>query len=178
MHRLFIAFRPPPAIIILLMDMMEGVPAARLQSETQIHLTLRYIGEVNRPVAEDIALALANFSFAAFPISLSGVGSFDRKHQSRPLWAGLAPTAPLVDLHRKLDRVLMGVGLPPEGRAYEPHITLARFGRDKASTSPWLIEHGGLASAPFLLDHVALYESHLTQGGASYEEMTRVEART
>ena len=58
MHRLFVALRPPPAIRARLLAAMGGVPGARWQDDDQLHLTLRFIGEVDRPVAEDIAAAL------------------------------------------------------------------------------------------------------------------------
>ena len=58
MVRLFVALRPPPAIRDMLADAMDGVPQARWQDDEQLHLTLRFIGEVDRPVAEDIAAAL------------------------------------------------------------------------------------------------------------------------
>ena len=54
MHRLFVALRPPPAVRAALAATMDGVPRARWQDDEQIHLTIRYIGEVDRRVAEDV----------------------------------------------------------------------------------------------------------------------------
>src|SRR3546814_10503522 len=59
MHRLFVAIRPPAAIRKALLSIMGGVEGARWQSDDQLHLTLRFIGEVDRHRADDIAAALA-----------------------------------------------------------------------------------------------------------------------
>jgi RNA 2',3'-cyclic 3'-phosphodiesterase len=177
MHRLFVAFCPPPAICDKLLSLMENVPGARWQSFEQLHLTLRYVGDVDRHGAEDVALALQNLSFSELPLNLSGVGSFEHKDQSRPIWAGIGPVAPLHDLHKKIDHALVRAGFPPEGRAYIPHITLARFGREKADVALWLLANTNLASETFMLDHIALFESHIGRDGARYEEVMRVNAR-
>ena len=79
MVRLFVALRPPPAIRDMLADAMDGVPQARWQGDDQLHLTLRFIGEVDRPVAEDIVAALGQVHAPAPTVRISGVGIFDRK---------------------------------------------------------------------------------------------------
>ena len=176
MHRLFVAFRPRPVICEGLLRLMEGVPGARWQSEDLLHVTLRYIGDVDQHRAEDVALAVQGLRFSPVELWLSGVGSFDHKDQSRPIWAGVAPATPLANLHKKVDHALVRSGLPPEGRAYIPHVTLARFGKEKADVAPWLNAHAEFRSDPFILDHLALFESHISRDGPRYEEVMRVDA--
>ncbi|MEH3038439.1 MAG: RNA 2',3'-cyclic phosphodiesterase, partial [Sphingomonas paucimobilis] len=120
MHRLFVALRPSPAMRRKLLDIMDGVDGARWQDEEQLHVTLRYIGEVERPVAEDIAIALQAVHAPAFDLALSGVGRFDTGSRGRALWAGVTPQDAVAALHRKVDHALVRVGLPPEGRAFLP----------------------------------------------------------
>ena len=91
MVRLFVALRPPPAIRDRLSDAMDGVPGVRWQDDEQLHLTLRFIGEVDRPVAEDIAAALGQVHAPVPVVRLSGVGTFDRKGRVDTLWAGVSP---------------------------------------------------------------------------------------
>lgn len=176
MIRLFVALRPPPAIRSILLDIMEGVAAARWQDDEHLHVTLRFIGEVERPVAEDIAAALEQVHAPAPVVSLSGVGRFDRKGRTDTLWAGLAPHDALAALHRKVDQACVRAGLAPEHRAYLPHVTLARLPRS-AGFGPeidrWTADHAGLASAPFPLTHLTLYQSHLGRHGATYEPVAR-----
>ncbi|MBB5711908.1 RNA 2',3'-cyclic phosphodiesterase [Sphingomonas xinjiangensis] len=177
MHRLFVALRPPPAIRALLLDLMGGVPGARWQSDEQLHVTLRFIGAVERPVAEDIATALASLHAALLEVSLSGVGQFDTRGRAHTLWAGLTPHGALADLHRKVDQALVRCGVPPERRAYRPHITLARMKPGAALTDDFLRTHAALSSAPFALDHLILFESHLGRDAASYEAVERYPLR-
>jgi len=171
MPRLFIAFRPPAPVRDALIAMQDGVEGARWQDDDQLHLTLRYIGDVDGRTANDIAELLETVSARRFEIALCGVGSFDRKGRTDTLWAGVTPHEPLAALHRKLDNFLVRLGLQPEGRAYKPHITLAR-GR-MGLLDGFLARHGGLTSEPFAVDHFALYESITGGEGSVYIEAAR-----
>ena len=176
MHRLFVALRPPSAIRVLLAAVQGGVPHARWQNDDQLHLTVRYVGEVERPVAEDVALALGQIHATAPTIALSGVGAFDRQGRVDALWAAVTPHDALTHLHRKVDQALVRLGLEPERRAYLPHITLARLPRSAAAgpaTDRWRADHAALTSEPFTLDALILYESHLGGNGASYQAIAR-----
>ena len=176
MVRLFVALRPPSAIRQSLLDIMEGVPSARWQDDEQLHVTLRFIGEVERPVAEDIAVALSQVVAPAPRVSLSGVGRFEKRGRTDTLWVGVTPHDALAALHRKVDQACVRAGLPPEHRAYLPHITVARLARSAGvgfAVEEWLATHSGLASAPFPLPHLVLYQSHLGRDGATYEPVAR-----
>lgn len=173
MHRLFVGYRPPSAIRAQLLASMGGVPGARWQSDDQLHLTLRFIGEIDRHVAEDVALALAGIRHSAIETALDGFGRFGSRGRTHALWAGLRPHAPLAELHRKIDQALVRCGLDPERRAYLPHITLARLNAPDTAAERFVESHSGLASAPFILDHFLLFESHLGREGARYDAVER-----
>ena len=168
MHRLFVAIRPPEDVCNLLLDTMEGVEGLRWQEDEQLHLTLRFVGEVERPLAEDLAAALGTLRFDPFELRIAGVGRFDHR-QRGTLWAGVEPRAPLAALAAKVERICVGVGLPPERRAFHPHITLARWGRGaNGALDRFIAAHAALRSDPFPVDTATLYESQLGRGGASY----------
>jgi RNA 2',3'-cyclic 3'-phosphodiesterase len=169
MHRLFVGLRPPPVVRTALLELSGGVPGARWQSDDQLHITLRFIGEVDRPVAEDVALALAGIHAPPLEIAIAGVGQFDRRGRIHTLWAGLAPREGLAALHRKVDQALVRCGLEREHRAYLPHITLARMNAPAGATAAFLAQHAALASPPFQLDQFCLFESHLGHEAARYE---------
>lgn len=169
MHRLFVAFRPPALIRNQLIGLMGGVAGARWQDDAQLHLTLRYIGPVERQIAEDVAIALSAVRAQPFEIALSGMGCFEHKGRIEAIWAGVSPRDPLAALHRKVDQALVRAGLETEHRAYSPHITLARFGRVHDGLEGFLADNAALTSQPFSVDGFALYESHLGKGGAHYE---------
>lgn len=169
MHRLFVAIRPPAAMRrACLAAMDDGPPGWAWQDEEQLHLTLRYIGEVERPLAEDVAAALGTVRSPAIEHTLAGVGWFDQGRRGA-LFARVAPAAPLAALHVKIDRSLVRAGLEPERRAFLPHITLAR--RRSAAVDPagWLERNAALASGSEPVTSMILFESHLGRHGSSYE---------
>lgn len=176
MLRLFVALRPPPSIREALFALMDGVPHARWQEDEQLHLTVRFVGEIERPQAEDLAAALGQVAAAAPTVALAGVGAFDKRGRTDALWASVAPVEPLAALHAKVERACARAGLPPERRAYRPHITLARLPRSAGfgpEVAHWQARHAALASEPFTLPHLVLYRSYLGHEGASYEPVER-----
>jgi 2'-5' RNA ligase len=172
MHRLFVAIRPPESVRELLFDVMEGMPDMRWQNDNQLHLTLRFIGEVERPVADDVATALQHIRFDRFQIALNGVGKFE-KHRNGALWAGVNPKDQLKALNAKVERACQSAGLEPERRAFHPHITLARWKGRAHRLDAYLERHGGLTSDPWEASEFILYESHLAREGAHYEAIER-----
>jgi len=169
MIRLFVAIRPPAPIRAQLLTLMGGVRGARWQSDDQLHLPLRFIGEVDRHQAEDIDAALGAVRHPRFALSLSALGAFDRRGEPTALWAGVAPVEPLKALHKKVDQAIARTGLEPERRAYAPHITLARLRRDGGPVQSFLEGSGAVSSPPFAVEEFLLYESRLTPEGAVYE---------
>ena len=174
--RLFVALRPPPGVREQLFDLTDGVAHARWQDDEQLHLTLRFIGEVDPHTADDLAACLGQIHAPTPSVRLAGVGRFEHRGRTDTLWAGVAPHDALAQLHRKVDAACVRAGLPPERRAYLPHITLARLPRS-GGTAPeierWLANGAGLSSPPFALPHLVLYQSHLARDGATYEPVMR-----
>jgi 2'-5' RNA ligase len=168
MYRLFVAIRPPEAVRRLLVGVMGGVSGARWQSDDQLHLTLRFIGEVDRHQAGDVVAALGAVHYPPFEIALNGIGTFDRRGRPVTIWAGVAPQAPVQALHRKVDQALARIGLEPDPRAFLPHITMARLKPGSGTVRNLIEDHGGLASPLFRVEAFSLFESRLTPEGAVY----------
>ena len=167
MPRLFVALRPPATIRRALLATMHGVPDARWQDDDQLHLTIRFLGDLDRHQAEDAAAALGRVRGDAVTARIAGVGQFDNA-----LWAGLAPRTPLATLHAQVEGALRQAGLEPDRRAYLPHITLARLPRRTVpdpARDGWLAEHTALASPDFTMERLILFESTLGSEGARYE---------
>lgn len=173
MHRLFVAIRPPRAIRERLLAAAGGVHNARWQSDEQLHLTLRFIGDVDRHQGEDVAAALVSVHAPPFELSLDGAGHFGEGTRAGSLWIGVTPHAPLVALHKKIDGALVRAGLPPEGRAYLPHITIARLSRTAGPADAFLQTASAARSDPFTIDSFCLFESSLGTGGAIYDAVQR-----
>jgi 2'-5' RNA ligase len=173
MHRLFVAVRPPEPVRDLLIDAMDDTADFRWQDDEQLHITLRFVGEVDRPLAEDLAAALGRIHAQPFTIRVSGVRRFEQR-SSGVLWAGVEPKEPLAALAAKVERVCQEVGLEPERRAFHPHITLARWkGRRTREIAAFLDRTRGLASEPFEVSEFILFESHLSRHGAHYETVAK-----
>ena len=172
-HRLFVALRPPRPVRDILIAAMHGISGARWQNDEQLHLTLRFIGEVDRHQAEDIAAALGALHTPAIAARISGVDLFERQGRPHMIWAGVEPHEPIAALHRKVDQLLSRVGVTPETRAFVPHVTLARLNRGSGPVAPFLALNNDLASPAFEFGHVALYESELAHGGSHYHPVAR-----
>ena len=171
MHRLFVAIRPPQHILDLLIDAMDDSADFRWQDEEQLHLTLRFIGEVERPIANDIADALSRIRAEPFQLRICGVGRFEQR-TSGALWAGVEPKAPVAALAAKVERMCQQVGLEAERRAFHPHVTLARWkGRRTREVLDYLGRKRALSSEPFDVASLTLFESRLSRHGAHYEEV-------
>lgn len=169
MHRLFVAIRPPEKIRDLLVDAMDEGPGLRWVPDENLHLTLRFVGEVERPLANDLADALAMLRFEPFELRLSGIGKFEQKNGGA-LWAGLDPRERLAALAAKIERACQSVGLEPERRTFHPHITLARWKRgDAGPVEAFIRRNSDLSSEPFAVDSFTLFESKLSRHGAHYE---------
>lgn len=158
----------PDAIADPLLDLMDGSERLRWTPAEQLHLTLRFIGEVDGDTAEDVAAALSTLRFAPFELHLKGVGQFHHK-RSGALWAGITPREPVEALASRIDRAVISAGEPTETRAFVPHVTLARWSGPAPDLQPWLTRHGTLSSAPWTVRGFTLFESHLGRHGAYHE---------
>lgn len=166
--RLFAALALPDAVAQSLLAMQAGVPGARWQKREQLHLTLRFIGEVDGREAAAIDDALAAISAPGFTLELKGVGSFGGKIP-RDLWAGVKANEALDHLQRKIESALQRIGLEPERRKFTPHVTLARLkATPRGAVMDFITDHALYGSAPFAVDSFALYSSKLTSDGSIY----------
>lgn len=169
MHRLFVALRLPPAIRgACLAAMDDGPPGWAWQDDEQLHITLRYIGEVDRRLADDVDAALGTVRAPAIDLALNGVGWFDHGPRGA-LFARVAPVEPLAALHKKIDRALIRAGVEPERRAFLPHITLARRRPGAVDPAGWLERRAALATPTEPVAAMILYQSHLSRHGSTYE---------
>lgn len=177
MHRLFVAIRPPEEVRDRLIDAMDDSPDLRWVGDDQLHLTLRFIGEVERPLAVDIAAALDRIRFQAFDLWITGMGIFDRRGGGA-LWAAVAPKEAVTALAAKVERACVAAGVDPERRTFHPHITIARYGRDSRHHAEAIAKReAALASPAFRVACFTLFESRLSRHGAHYEEVSHYPSR-
>ena len=168
MIRLFVAIELPEAVRMRLAALQGGVPGARWMTNGQLHLTLRFIGEVDENVAHDIDDALAVIRAPSFAMELAGVGEFGGKNP-RALWAGVRTNDSLMHLQKKVETALQRIGLPPEPRKFSPHVTLARLKSPPREKVVQFLTHYALfASGPISVDRFVLFSSHMGSDGSVY----------
>jgi 2'-5' RNA ligase len=168
MIRLFVALELPESLRDRLVGLQGGVPGARWANDDQLHLTLRFIGEVDENVAHDIDDALSQIRAPGFELELSGVGEFGGKNP-RALWAGVRSNGALMHLQKKVETAIQRLGLEPETRKFSPHVTLARLrGAPSEKVMQFLSEYSLFASGPFRVDRFVLFSSHQGSGGSVY----------
>lgn len=124
--RLFAALALPDYVSARLMPLMRGVLGAKWRPRENLHLTLRFFGEVTEPVADDIDAALGEVAEANAPLEvlLKSAGSFGGA-EPHTLWIGAAENEALKDLAADCERAARRCGLKPEPRKFMPHVTVA-----------------------------------------------------
>lgn len=169
MKRLFIALEMPEPIRERLAGMIGGIAGARWVDPANFHLTLRFIGEVDGDTAQYIADGLSSLRVASFDLALEGVDLFESRGRVRAIWVGVKPNPALAALQRKIETLVAGAGMAPEGRKFKPHVTLARFSNTPvAEVAPYLAAHGAFRAKGVPVQSVILFESVLGRAGPSY----------
>jgi len=173
MPRLFVAIDPSAPVRDALARLSHGVPGAKWVAPEQFHLTLRFIGEVDGGMLDEIAEALGDVEAPAFTLALDGVGHFPPRGAPRVLWAGVNDGAMLGRLHERIEARLRQLGVAPDRRGFAPHVTLARLKQAPlARVRDYLALNGEFATEDFPVTEFQLYSSHLGAAGAVH----RVEA--
>lgn len=168
MIRLFTAIALPVTIRQRLGLLQGGLPGAQWSAIDNLHLTLRFIGDVQPVVADDIDDMLSSLRLPSFELSLSGVGEFGGQNPNS-VWVGVLPSEPLVRLAAKLENALQRMGLEAEARKYTPHVTLARLHETPLQkVREFLADHSMFNSGPFPVASFGLYSSQRSSRGSVY----------
>jgi RNA 2',3'-cyclic 3'-phosphodiesterase len=167
MHRLFTAIDLPEEVRETIADIGSDLPGARRVPPDQLHLTLRFIGEVDEGTFAAVRSSLRAVEATGFSLALRGVGHFPPGRRPRVLWVGLAECAPLLELQKEVERALTGAGIPSEARRFSPHLTLARL-KDTPPEKVDALEDRcrQFSAGPFPVTQFYLYSSTLTRSGA------------
>jgi RNA 2',3'-cyclic 3'-phosphodiesterase len=170
MLRLFVGIEFPPELRLRLSLLETPLPGFRWIDPGNLHLTLRFIGEITEDVAADVDEAMAELRARRFTLQLAGTGVFGG-NKPHTLWIGVERGPDLVALHNKIERALVRVGLAPEPRRFAPHVTLARL-REPAldKLGEFLAAHALFRAGPLPIDHFSLIASFPTKAGSVYED--------
>lgn len=170
MIRLFVALPIPDDVRESLRIVSNGLPGARWVPPENLHLTLRFIGEIDHALAHDVHDALLRIDAPEFEIALEGFDWFGSKARPATLYARVAKSDPLIHLQRKVESAVVRAGLKPESRKFCPHVTVARL---KSTNVPSVERYVRERHAPgphrFDVDRFVLYSSFLSHTGSIYE---------
>lgn len=183
--RLFIAITLPEpvreTISRLIQELAERLEGVRWAAAANIHLTLKFLGEVEAARVPKIQGCLDRVAVRHLPLAvrLEGLGTFPPGRNPRVIWAGVAEgKGPLVGLAGELDRGLSNLGFPAEVRAYTPHLTLGRIRNDRRAFDPGVIageierrRRDSLGS--FTVDMIILMKSTLTPRRAIHQVLSQ-----
>jgi 2'-5' RNA ligase len=169
MIRLFAAIALPEDVAEGLTIRQYGVEGVRWRPMETMHITLRFFGDVQERIADDLDVELGAVGGSPFAISLAGVGSFGEGDRIHALWAGVVDNPALYQLSGRCEAAARRAGLKAEARAYRPHVTLA-YARNPnpREVAIWVQSHNLLKSPPFAVDRFGLYSSHRTSEGSRY----------
>lgn len=169
MIRLFTGLSLPADLREGLSALQAGIPNARWVPPENLHITLRFIGEVDEPTAQAIHDALKDIHDPAFAIDIQGIGLFGSGRQVHTLWAGVEKAPPLLHLRDKIESALVRLGLAPEGRRYYPHISLAKLkGAPPPKIQEFLNHYSLFHAGPLAVDSFVLFSSQLGRGSPVY----------
>ncbi|MDX3808056.1 RNA 2',3'-cyclic phosphodiesterase [Bosea thiooxidans] len=168
MPRLFIALEIPADVATELTLHRGGLSGARWIDTPDYHITLRFLGDVDRRMANDVDHMLSDIGAYPFEVALDALGSFGGD-KPRALFARVTPTKALIELQADIERQMRRLGMPAEGRKFVPHVTLARL-RDTTPVelAHFLSLHPIVRPIAFTARRVALMSSRDSVGGGPY----------
>jgi RNA 2',3'-cyclic 3'-phosphodiesterase len=170
MPRLFTGLAVPAEIAEALKVYQGGLPGARWIEPSDFHVTLRFLGDVEATMADDVVEALSEMrARPALTVTLDGLGIFGGD-RPRALYASVVPEAGLMDLQAEQERLVRRAGVEPERRKFTPHVTLARLRRDATpeATAMYLSQAPVFTPLTYTLDRVTLFSARDSTGGGPY----------
>jgi 2'-5' RNA ligase len=178
--RTFIAFELPPAVIALLENVQQELKRLKIRARwvrpENIHLTLKFLGDISPDDIDKIGTAMAGAAVDFSPVSVSvgGIGVFPGIKRPRVIWAGLGgDIRSLLDLHSRLAGKLAEAGFPKDKKSLKAHLTLGRIKQaaNPATLRRMMTGYAGLSSEEFTFNPAILFKSDLKPSGAVYSKL-------
>lgn len=168
MPRLFTALEIPAEVASALALHRGGLVGARWIEPADYHITLRFLGDVDRRTAHDVDSFLNDLESEPFDVTFDALASFGGD-RPRAVFARAQPSPRLSELQGDLERLMRKLGLPPEARKFVPHVTLARL-RDSSpvDVAHYLAMHPIIRPITFTARRFALMSSRDSIGGGPY----------
>jgi 2'-5' RNA ligase len=177
MTRLFVAIEIPVSlsddIAVIQKHMKESTAKMTCVSPSLMHITLKFIGEVDEGSVGDFSSALSTVSHAPFSLSTKAI-EFNNKRQPRVVWLRMHMVPDLLQLAEKVEQVLVPLGIEKESRRYHPHITIARIKQTSPELFTSVDSYQHSLSCTFHVSSFVLKKSVLTPNGPIYSDISEV----
>jgi 2'-5' RNA ligase len=177
--RIFVAIDLPEPLKQQLSALTVPIGGVRWTEPENLHLTLRFIGDVPSETAGEIQAALSDIQSPPFSLQFMGVGTFPANPRKPPriIWAGLSNPPAIQSLHEKIEKVVRDLGPTPDNRPYTPHITLGRVktadDHTVSAIGQFLERNAAFHTEAFIPIEFHLMESRLLPSGAKYTSLAR-----
>jgi 2'-5' RNA ligase len=149
----------------------------KLVEPQNIHLTVRFLGNISPSMVNVIYEEMKQLSFTPFEIELTGLGAFPKLTYPRVVWTGIRKgTDKLTDVFEQLEPRLRGLGFKPDHRGFSPHLTIARVrsGRNKAQLINIIRELEDYEFGAIKAEYFRLKKSDLIPKGPIYTTLREV----
>ncbi len=169
MPRLFTGLEIPPEQREEIARLKVPLPGGgRWTEPDNLHLTLRFVGDIEKPQAQEFSDRLESIDLDAFELRLAGLGVFGG-NEPRSIWAGVEDSAPLEALARANDRAARAAGIAPDSRQFKPHVTLARLKYASPDEVARVLQRlGAFRTKPFIVSRFVLFSAKPKTGGGPY----------
>lgn len=170
MKRLFVAIDIPEVVRLALEALQEETRGFHWVAATNLHLTLKFIGDVDSELQEEIERTLGELQTEPFILPVESIGVFPAIGQPFVVWAGLGTGHPrLFGLQKNVEDRLFQLGIEPERHRYTPHLTLARCREaSPEAVRQFVKKHREFTAPPFRVESFTLYSSLPKQGSSIY----------
>jgi 2'-5' RNA ligase len=146
----------------------------KLVEPKNIHVTLRFLGNITSGMIEKIGEELKKVQFTPFDIKISGIGAFPNLHYPHVLWAGITEGATqLEEIFNQIEPRLRSLGFAPDPKGFSPHLTIARVksGRNKAELVNCISQNANYEFGIVKAACLRLKRSDLTPKGPIYSTL-------
>jgi 2'-5' RNA ligase len=180
--RSFIAFDIDSELVLKRLSEVQNMLTStgadlKLVIPENIHVTMRFLGNISPPMVNSIHEEMKQISFTPFEIELKGLGAFPSLRYARVVWAGIRKGADeLVDVFNQLEPRLKGLGFKPDHKGFSPHLTIARVktGRHKAELVRCVEDLADYEFGIIKAEYLRLKKSVLTPKGPFYTSLREV----
>jgi 2'-5' RNA ligase len=169
-ERMFLALELPADVREAVLQLAVGVPGAYWYEDDQLHLTVRYLGRIDGRKIDSVVSAVRKLELPPFELTLAGVGFFPPRGEVESLWVGVNRSAELERLRSRVDGLATRLGIEPDRRRYQPHVTIARVeGGHAPRMAEFLAGQALWKSRPFKVETLTLFSSRDREWGPEYQ---------